>query len=597
MDRNQVPGRSGGRSPGRRQADRQNKGKNNPRSKVIRNRVILVCIAVLIVLGGIFCYLGASAFDQSVIGQGVLIEGQDVSGKTKQEVIDLLNAMENPYMDTAVTAKMDDSDHTLVVDAASIDLKVDSEATAQAAFDYGKGNIFQSFYAKVAKKDFAYIPSYDLLKLDNMINRFAVEVGGTLKQHEIRDEETQVVVHAGEAGLGVDLAAAREKILSVLKPHLQQEVTLTKENTDPSPIDLDYLYESTRRDAVDARYEIQDNDVIIAPEVNGREINKEEAARLLQGFKPGSPDVTIPFVMHEAAVKAADLSSNLFADTLGSFSTKYMTSNVSRASNVALSAKNINGTILLPGDTFSYNDVVGPRTAARGFKEASIYENNKMVDGLGGGICQTSSTLYAAVLYADLEVIERHEHSLEVTYAPLGMDATVAYGSLDFRFRNNTDAPLKVQANASGGVVTVSIVGTNPHKNRTIKITTETVSTTPIGVTEIKDSSLPAGKTVVDSPGFKGHVVNTYKVIYEDGKQIENKFLHKSVYTMANKVIRVGTGSTTPASVTTQPPVTESPTPSPTPTETATSTPTPTISAIPTEEPSMPENTSYPEGL
>ena len=121
-----------------------------------------------------------------------------------------------------------------------------------------------------------------------------------------------------------------------------------------------------------------------------------------------------------------------------------MTSNKPRAANVELAAKLINRTILLPGDEFSYNGSVGPRTAARGFKAASVYENNKMVDGLGGGICQTSSTLYAAVLYADLQVTERHEHSLEITYAPLGMDATVAYGSLDFRFKNNTSMPIKI---------------------------------------------------------------------------------------------------------------------------------------------------------
>ena len=556
--------------------------------------LITICVIAAILVGTlIFGMVSAFAVDKNVVSDGVMIAGQDMGGKTRDEVIAYLSGLENPFASSSVTVKMNDSGQTLTVTQESADLKIDVEKTADAAVSYSKGNLFTALAAKFSKKDINYIPAYDHSKLDAALNSFAKEVGGTLVQHEVEIKETEIVVTPGKEGLGVDVPAVKEQVLGALKPAAQETVTISKVNTNPADIDVEELYETTKRDPQDAKYTLENGDVVVADEVNGREIDVESAKSLLKGFKPGSQPVTIPFIMHEAAVKAGDLSTALFADSLGSFSTKYMTSNKPRAANVELAAKLINGTILLPGDEFSYNGSVGPRTAARGFKAASVYENNKMVDGLGGGICQTSSTLYAAVLYADLQVTERHEHSLEITYAPLGMDATVAYGSLDFRFKNNTSMPIKITTSWGGGVVSVNIVGTKENKNQTIKINTDVISSTPYGTTEVEDKTLPAGKRVEDAPGFKGHVVNTYKVIYENGVQVENKFLHKSTYTMVNRVVRVGTAAADP---TPTPKPTEEPEATPTvntptnaPTQTPKPTPTPTSSAANNPSPTPPE--------
>lgn len=556
--------------------------------------LITICVIAAILVGTlIFGMVSAFAVDKNVVSDGVMIAGQDMGGKTRDEVIAYLSGLENPFASSSVTVKMNDSGQTLTVTQESADLKIDVEKTADAAVSYSKGNLFTALAAKFSKKDINYIPAYDHSKLDAALNSFAKEVGGTLVQHEVEIKETEIVVTPGKEGLGVDVPAVKEQVLGALKPAAQETVTVSKVNTNPADIDVEELYETTKRDPQDAKYTLENGEVVVADEVNGREIDVESAKSLLKGFKPGSQPVTIPFIMHEAAVKAGDLSTALFADSLGSFSTKYMTSNKPRAANVELAAKLINGTILLPGDEFSYNGSVGPRTAARGFKAASVYENNKMVDGLGGGICQTSSTLYAAVLYADLQVTERHEHSLEITYAPLGMDATVAYGSLDFRFKNNTSMPIKITTSWGGGVVSVNIVGTKENKNRTIKINTDVISSTPYGTTEVEDKTLPAGKRVEDAPGFKGHVVNTYKVIYENGVQVENKFLHKSTYTMVNRVVRVGTAAADP---TPTPKPTEEPEATPTvntptnaPTQMPKPTPTPTSSAANNPSPTPPE--------
>ena len=511
--------------------------------KMSKNTLISLCVVGAVLIGIlVFLLTGALTSDKTVVADGVLIDGRDMSGLTRDEVIEQLSAIDNPYKSTSITIKLDGASNKAIINSKDIMLSVDVAKTADRALLYGKYNAFAAIGAKLVKKDIGYAPSYDHLKLDAVLNNFAKEAGGTLTQHEINILEKEIMIHAGHEGLGVDVAKLRKRVLDSLLPGSNETIVVGKVNTTPAAIDVQELYDVTKRDVQDAKYVLRDNDIVIEAEVDGRYFDIDGAKRLLKDFKPGSADVSIPFIVQEAQVKADALSMALFNDVLGSFSTKYMTSNVPRSANVELAAKYINGKILLPGDEFSYNTTVGKRTAERGFRPASVYENNKMVDGLGGGICQTSSTLYAAVLYADLEVVERHEHSLEVSYAPLGMDATVAYGSLDFRFKNNTSSPLKIVSSWGGGTVSVKILGTQENKNKTVKITTQTVSTKPYGTTEIKDATLPVGKTVVDAPGFKGHVVNTYKIIYENGKEVENKFLHKSTYTMVNKVVRIGTG-------------------------------------------------------
>lgn len=157
-----------------------------------------------------------------------------------------------------------------------------------------------------------------------------------------------------------------------------------------------------------------------------------------------------------------------FSDVLGSKTTYYNTSVKGRSTNIRLAAEAIDGTVLQQGETFSLNGVVGRRTAAKGYQNAIIFQNGKQVEGLGGGVCQVSSTVYGAVLYADLQVTERSSHQFQVSYTPVSQDAAVYYGSQDFQFVNDTDNPIKIAADASNGSLTVTIYGT---KNAEKKVT------------------------------------------------------------------------------------------------------------------------------
>ena len=192
---------------------------------------------------------------------------------------------------------------------------------------------------------------------------------------------------------------------------------------------------------VDARIVITDDDqVIIEPSSEGRQLNVDELISRLRSttLSRGAREIDLPVETTLPTVVTSELESRGIIRLLGEYTTKFKASNVKRSENIRLGAAMIDGTVIAPGDVFSFNEVVGPRTPERGFLEADIILNAELVPGIGGGICQVSTTLYNAALLSDLEIVSRVNHSLPISYVPLGRDATVSYGAIDLKIRNNT---------------------------------------------------------------------------------------------------------------------------------------------------------------
>lgn len=202
------------------------------------------------------------------------------------------------------------------------------------------------------------------------------------------------------------------------------------------------------------------NTLNIISEKQGTQVDIDQLIKIITKSNPKDLGVIqIPLEIINPEITKANLESQGVTGKISSYTTKYNPSEVNRTENLRLAIKAIDGTLLKPGDTFSFNDIVGERTARAGYKDAFIIVNSKFVQGLGGGICQVSSTLYNAVRQADLSVVERTSHSLPVTYVPSGFDATVAYGSLDFRFKNNTNNYILIRGSLANGIVTFNLYG------------------------------------------------------------------------------------------------------------------------------------------
>lgn len=382
-----------------------------------------------------------------------------------------------------------------------------------------------------------------------------------------------MTIHAGKPGVKFDTDAVRSLLEDKIRLMDFEPYEVSTELTDTPAIDIDKIAEAVIGDPVSATVSKEDGKTII-PEKVGVEFDVEEARSIIGDGSAAS--YTIPVATTAVKVTAEDLKTKLFTDTLAQTSTWLDESNTPRTNNVRLASAAINGTILNPGDEFSYNNVVGERTEARGYKPAGAYSGGKIIEEFGGGVCQPSSTLYMAVLRADLEVTERHNHSFTVAYTPLGEDATVDYGNLDFRFKNNTDYPVKVLAEQTGGKMIMTIVGTKTS-DKTVDTRTEVLETYTPQTIEKKDSSMMAGQTRVDITPITGYATRTYQVITENGKTTE-VLANKSTYVKRDKVVYVGTKQPapttpqTPAPTTPQTPETEGASTTETPSDGASAT-------------------------
>ena len=327
----------------------------------------------------------------------------------------------------------------------------------------------------------------------------------------------------------------------------------------------------------------------ITPERLGAEFDVDAAQKALDAAAPGET-VEIPATIEYPRVTAEQLKGVLFRDVLGEARTK-VGGTAARISNVKLSASSINGYVMNTGDVFSYNGVVGKRTAANGYQPAPAYVKGETVDEIGGGICQTSSTLYLACLRGNLEITERHAHRYIPAYIAAGMDATVSWGGPDYQFTNNTDYPIKIVTSYEGGYLTVKLLGTNVT-GITARMTNEKLSTTDFQVVYEDDPTLAPGTEQVKTTPYTGSKWKTYRHLYDaNGKLISTTYEDTSDYKARNKVILKGpakeetTASAPAESVPVTPAAPEAPavpeTPEETPAEEATDPPT--IVVLPTE--------------
>lgn len=229
---------------------------------------------------------------------------------------------------------------------------------------------------------------------------------------------------------------------------------------------------------------------------------------------------------------------------LGSYSTTYTTSSADRAGNLANGARLINNTVLYPGDVFSAYDKLNPFTIENGYYEAGAYSNGKVIDSIGGGACQVTTTLYNAVLFSELDVVERKPHSMTISYVDLSRDAAIAGTWKDLKFKNDTKSPVLIEAYTSGRTITFNIWGNEIRdtKNRTIKFKTVVLREKAPGKDVVtKDPAKPTTYSLTTQSAHTGYVAELYKIVYENGVEVSRTRVNKSVYNPAPKYITVGT--------------------------------------------------------
>lgn len=302
---------------------------------------------------------------------------------------------------------------------------------------------------------------------------------------------------------------------------------------------LERLAREINRPATNARVHVVNGEVEIVPEKLGRKLDIEASARAIASAATDPTRSQVELVVRTAqpAIKAADLRG--FDTVLAEYSTPFDAAKEKRTHNLRLGIAKVNETVLLPGQSFSLNEALGPRLASRGWQEAPTFVNGEVVNTPGGGVCQIATTLYNAALLAGLKVTERHAHSMPVPYVPRGRDATVAWGGPDLRFVNSLSHPILILGWTAGNRLYVRIIGSKEDKVE-VELVRSGVETIPAGYKEIPDPSLPPGKKVVEKKGRAGARATLTRVIKRDGQEVKREVLHTDFYAPQAKVVRVG---------------------------------------------------------
>ena len=472
---------------------------------------LFIIIFLIIILLGFIVFTIYNMKNQNIVN-GVYVQGIDVSGLTKQEAIDKIN---NTILESVPSEiKLKHNDYETSIDTSSLEVSFDVPSAVNAAYNVGSsGNILQDDW-KILKTMISNIEISPVFKINeeqlkNSLNDISTKLPDTIIQSSYYIEDNNLILTKGKTGNVIDVEQMSNYIIDEIKNLSIKDKTLElitiEEN--PSELDIDAIHSEIYKEASNAYY--TQNPYTVYPSENGLDfaISIDEAKAMLQTEQE---EYKIPLKTLYPEVTTNMIGTEAFPDLLSTFKTNYSTRDKDRTTNLILAANKINGTVVMPGETFSYNTVVGERTIAAGYKEAPIYVSGKVVDGLGGGICQITSTLYNAVVLANLEIVERSNHQFVPSYVKASRDATVVYGSIDFKFKNNRNYPIKLVCSVSGGVAKFDIFGLKTDNDYQVeissRITSQTSTTTKSEAYKIlKKNGQVISTTLLSRDTYKRH--------------------------------------------------------------------------------------------
>lgn len=500
-----------------RRVERTRKAKRAKKSQ--NNKVIVAAVVVIAAIVGLLGYhfIQKAKIEKLLaadgIYQGVTIDGTDVAGMSQAEALVLLqDKYKNDIEGQILTLSYEKS----------------AEKDAEDAEDTGEA----------AEKQEWEIPFVEI--------GAGYDVEGAVK----------AAYETGRVGTEEENFAVGKELLKgnidIEVPYTYDDVMLDAKLTE--------ITETFDREAKDSTVVRTGGRFVISPEQDGLKMDqaktKKAVAKVLETRMSGKAKIAAEVTKPKITAKD---NANV-TDLIGSYYTTFNNSDRNRNNNLVVGCKYIDGTMLAPGEVFSANVELGSQTAAGGYLEAGVYNNGKVEKGMAGGVCQVTSTLYNAVILAELEVVERHPHSMTVGYVPLGRDAAVAGTYKDLKFKNNTDYPIMIEAYASGGKLVMNIYGHEVHDpGRRVEYPTDFQGSIPKPAEVVKkDPERPEGEREITARGKTGSKVSVRKVVYQNGKQISNDWFSSSTYRATADEVTIGTKKPEAPPATT-PPVTDTP--------------------------------------
>ena len=476
---------------------------------------IFLIFASIILAIFLICFLTFTFLNikNTKIISNIFIQTYDVSNLTQEEAIKKINNIITSQIPEELTLKH--NDYETSISTKELNIQFDTTNAVNNAYKVGRtGNLLQNdltiLQTKFQKKQFTLNLTLDIESLKKQLQDISGKLPDKVKESSYYIEGSNLILTKGETGAVVDVDKTASEIIEQIQNLnvKNNTIEIATEEKSPSALDIDSIHSELYSEAKDA-YFTQNPYSIYPSEMNQEEIDInaisiDDAKAML---KEDKDEYSIPLKVLYPSVTTNMLGTEAFPNLLSQYSTSYSTKNQKRTTNLRLAANKINGTVLMPGETFSYNKVVGERTIAAGYQEAPIYVSGKVVDGLGGGICQITTTLYNAVVYANLEIVERSNHQFVPSYAPASRDATVVYGSIDFKFKNNRNYPIKILCSVQNGIANFQIYGLKTDNDYEVVISNRVTGTTSNAIYS-----------------------EAYKILKQNGQVVSSTLLSQDVY-------------------------------------------------------------------
>lgn len=516
--------------------------------KVNKKAVVISCLVILSIIIVLVAFGVINKMNPNIY-KNIYLEGQELSGMTRSELIDHLKAEQAKLSNTSLKI-MQGKEKILDVMPTDINFEIDMAAVENQVFGYGRqSNILKNNIdiasALILKKEFELSYKYDVSKLSEIVKEIKESLDNKVidDSYIVDEKEYKLIITKGKSGNSIEEEYVKNQIISHFANGMG-EYKLDIITGKPQVLDVDLVYSQVKRDAKDAYIDKSSTVYKFVPHKVGLDFDKKDLENVLSKEENAKEGKVIEYKLKvvQPKVKTSDIKWNMYEYKISSYTTYFSTADQNRVNNLRVALNLLNGKVIMPGEVFSYNSVVGAATAAQGFKPAATFSGGRVISEVGGGICQTVSTLYNTALYANLEIVQRKAHSLPVGYVPESRDATVYYPSIDFKFKNTREYPIKiVTAFNKNGNLTISLYGTKQDNEYVVSITSKKTSTIPYKTQTINDSTMEKGKQTVVQSGSNGYTSEAYITKKLNGKVVSTTLLSKDTYKAVNKIVKVGT--------------------------------------------------------
>lgn len=522
-----------------------------------RKTIIFIFVVIFAILVVAFSTVFALVnLNSNKITKGITIKNIDISNLTLEEAKEKIKSNLEKELIPELNLKYND-EYNITLLPEQIEFKYNLDEVINRAYEIGRSeNILVNNYTLLFTTLFGKEINIDYTYNEELLNAFVDDINsklpGLVVEPSYYIEDGKLIIEAGKDGIEVEKDKLKEDILKNISSRTLEKVSVENYNqtinipvkkAKASDINMDKVYSEIHTEPKDAYFELEPYKIY--PDTDGvdLQISLDEAKKQITGNQE-KYEFDLKITKAQKTIK--DLGTEAFPYLISSFSTRYDASNTNRSTNLRIATEKINGTVLLPGEVFSYNKTVGKRTVEEGYKDAKIYADGGVVDGLAGGICQISSTLYNSVLLANLEIVERRNHSFTTSYVAAGRDATVVWGTIDFKFKNSRNYPIKIEGSVKNGVAEFKIYGMQEEKEYEINIIPKTTSSIPYPTTYVDDPTLLPGQQVVSQAGHLGYKVTTYLVKKLNGTEVSREVLSNDTYQPMKAVVRRGAGTVAP---------------------------------------------------